>query len=75
MKILKIRVDTIDKVKEFVAIASRFEEDLDVVRDKYVVDAKSIMGMFSMDLSKTIELHIHSDRKDILDAFDKFVVK
>lgn len=74
MQKFKIKVDTIDKVKRFVDIASKYEEDIDVVRDKYVVDAKSIMGMFSMDLSKIVELHIHSDKKEIAEAFKDFAI-
>lgn len=71
---LKIRIDTIDKVKEFSALAMKFNVDIDVINDRYVVDAKSIMGLFSIDLAKTLEMEIHSDDCSIRDAFSKFIV-
>ncbi|MCL2189903.1 MAG: HPr family phosphocarrier protein [Defluviitaleaceae bacterium] len=55
-----VRLDTIDKVKNLVAIVSPIDGDFDLVSDRYVVDAKSIMGIFSLDISKPLELHIHN---------------
>jgi len=72
MQKLTILLNTCDKVRDFVKIAERFEENIDIVRGGYVVDAKSIMGLFSMDLSKKMELIIHSDRKEIADAFSQY---
>lgn len=61
MKILKVSLDSIDKVKAFVNTLSKFDSEFDLVSGRYVIDAKSIMGIFSLDLSKPIELHIHSE--------------
>lgn len=59
MLITKVRLDSIDKVKQFVNLVSCLDCDLDLVSGRYVVDAKSIMGIFSIDLSQPIELRIH----------------
>ena len=61
MKTVKISLNSIDKVKAFVNEISKFDCDLDLVSGRYVIDAKSIMGIFSLDLSKPIDLNIHAD--------------
>ena len=59
MLITKVQLDSIDKVKQFVNLVSCLDCDLDLVSGRYIVDAKSIMGIFSIDLSKPIELRIY----------------
>ena len=59
MKTVRVCLDSIDKVKGFVNDISRFNTDFDLISGRYVIDAKSIMGIFSLDLSKPIELTIH----------------
>jgi phosphotransferase system HPr-like phosphotransfer protein len=61
MKAVDISLNSIDKVKTFVNLINRFDYDFDLVSGRYVIDAKSIMGIFSLDLSKPITLHIHAD--------------
>ena len=61
MKTVKICLNSIDKVKSFVNDISKFDTDFDLVSGRYVIDAKSIMGIFSLDLSKPISLNIHAD--------------
>ena len=61
MKTVKISLNSIDMVKSFVNDISKFDFDFDLVSGRYVIDAKSIMGIFSLDLSKPIELNIHSE--------------
>ncbi|MFR8545587.1 MAG: HPr family phosphocarrier protein [[Clostridium] scindens] len=61
MKSVQICLNSIDKVKSFVNDISKFDCDFDLVSGRYVIDAKSIMGIFSLDLSKPIELNIHAD--------------
>ena len=56
MKTVQISLNSIDKVKSFVNAITQFEFDFDLVSGRYVIDAKSIMGIFSLDLSKPIEL-------------------
>lgn len=61
MKTVRISLNSIDKVKSFVNDLTRFDVDFDLVSGRYVIDAKSIMGIFSLDLSKPIDLNIHSE--------------
>lgn len=61
MKTLKLSLNSIDKVKAFVNEISKFDCDFDLVSGRYVIDAKSIMGIFSLDLSKPINLNIHAE--------------
>ena len=61
MKTVRISLNSIDKVKSFVNDLAKFDVDFDLVSGRYVIDAKSIMGIFSLDLSKPIDLNIHAD--------------
>ena len=61
MKSIKVYLDTIDKVKGFVNVVSVCDGDFDLSSGRYTVDAKSIMGIFSLDLSKNLTLNIHDD--------------
>ena len=75
MKSVYVRLDSIDKVKNFVNTITRFNSDFDMCSGRYVIDAKSIMGIFSLDLSKAIELVIHSDAEEtaIIEAVSPFL--
>ena len=76
MTAVNICLDSIDKVKSFVNEITKFDSDFDLISGRYVIDAKSIMGIFSLDLSKPIELNIHSDNvSDILDVLAPYIVK
>ena len=61
MKTVQISLNSIDKVKSFVNAITQFEYDFDLISGRYVIDAKSIMGIFSLDLSQPIDLNIHAD--------------
>ena len=61
MKTVQISLNSIDKVKSFVKDITKFDNDFDLVSGRYVIDAKSIMGIFSLDLSKPIDLNIHAE--------------
>ena len=76
MTTVNISLDSIDKVKSFVSDITKFDSDFDLISGRYVIDAKSIMGIFSLDLSKPIELSIHSDNViDILDTLTPYIIK
>ena len=64
MKTVQISLNSIDKVKSFVNEITKYDYDFDLVSGRYVIDAKSIMGIFSLDLSKPIELNIHAENQD-----------
>lgn len=76
MKTIYISLNSIDKVKAFVNEITKFENDFDLVSGRYVIDAKSIMGIFSLDLSKPIELNIHSENNadEILSVLAPYIV-
>lgn len=65
MKTAKISLNSIDKVKAFVNEISKFDCDFDLVSGRYVIDAKSIMGIFSLDLSKPINLNVHAEGNNL----------
>ncbi|MCI8772142.1 MAG: HPr family phosphocarrier protein [Lachnospiraceae bacterium] len=77
MKTVQISLNSIDKVKAFVNDVTKFNTDFDLVSGRYVIDAKSIMGIFSLDLSKTIDLNIHDDENmdEILSILEPYIVK
>ncbi len=75
MKTTKIMLATINDVKEFVNIVMAYDFDVDLISGRYAVDAKSIMGIFSLDLSKPIELNAHTDDADaFLAKIKQFIV-
>ncbi len=61
MTTVKVSLNSIDKVKAFVNDISGYKADFDLVAGRYVIDAKSIMGIFSLDISKPIQLNIYAD--------------
>lgn len=77
MKTVKISLNSIDKVKSFVNDITKFDSDFDLVSGRYVIDAKSIMGIFSLDLSKPIDLNVHNeDSIDvIMDILKPYIVE
>ena len=77
MKTVKISLNSFDKVKAFVNEVTKYDAEFDLVSGRYVIDAKSIMGIFSLDLSKPIDLNIHSENNidEILAKLDEFIVK
>lgn len=74
---IKVSLDSIEKVKQFVSITNEFDTDFDLVSGRYVIDAKSILGIFSMDLSKPLVLQIHEHQEEagkILESLKEYVV-
>ncbi len=67
-----VSLQAINDVKDFVNIVMKYDFDIDLVSGRYAVDAKSIMGIFSLDLSKPIELNAHTDDAE---AFFKDIAK
>lgn len=77
MKTVSISLNSIDKVKSFVNDITKFDNDFDLVSGRYVIDAKSIMGIFSLDLSKPINLNIQDteDMDEILKVLEPYIIK
>ena len=61
-----IKLSSIEDVRNFVNIVTKYDMDIDLASGRYIVDAKSIMGIFSLDLMKPIQLTAHSDDADKL---------
>ena len=77
MQKVVISLNSIDKVKSFVNDLAKFNVDFDLVSGRYVIDAKSIMGIFSLDLSKPIDLTIHTDEDttEVMAALEPYIIK
>ena len=77
MKTVQISLNSIDKVKAFVNDVTKFNTDFDLVSGRYVIDAKSIMGIFSLDLSKPIELAIHTETglDEIMEVLKPYIIE
>ena len=66
MKTFDIQLNSINDVKVFVNTVAKYSFDIDLISGRYIVDAKSIMGIFSLDLSKPIKVEVHADNCDAL---------
>lgn len=75
MTAVQISLNSIEKVKSFVNDITKFDADFDLISGRYVIDAKSIMGIFSLDLSKPIDLNIHTDdATEILEVIKPYLI-
>lgn len=70
-----VYLGSIEMVKEFVSVVAHFNGDAELKSGKYVVDAKSIMGIFSLDLSKKLLLELEEPTEEELKSIDKYIVK
>lgn len=77
MKKVQISLNSIGKVKSFVNAITQFDYDFDLISGRYVIDAKSIMGIFSLDLSKPIDLAIHTEDEldDIMEVLKPYIIE
>jgi phosphocarrier protein HPr len=70
-----IQLNAINDVKDFVNTVMMFDYDIDLVSGRYAIDAKSIMGIFSLDLSKPIKLQAHTeDPEALIKAIQKYII-
>ena len=70
-KVCQIKLNTINEVKEFVNIVLQCPYDVDLVSGRYTIDAKSIMGIFSLDLTRPIDLEADIDSDDVEELLKK----
>lgn len=76
MNTFNIKLSTIEDIRKFVEIVTRLDYDVDLSSGRYVVDAKSIMGIFSLDLMNSIQLTAHTENADALkEALAAYIVK
>ncbi len=74
MKTFYINLSSLDRVKEFESDVSKLDGDFDLVSGKYIVDAKSMMGIFSLDLTKPVQLNIYNESDVNMAALNKYFV-
>ena len=75
MTTFNMLLGSINDVKDFVNTVSKYSFDVDLTSGRYVVDAKSIMGIFSLDLSEPIKVEVHADDCDsFMDELSRFIV-
>lgn len=75
MHTYKILLSKITDVQEFVNAVNKYSFDIDLRSGKYLVDAKSIMGIFSLDLSKEIEMNIEVEDEALVKEFEVSIEK
>jgi phosphotransferase system HPr-like phosphotransfer protein len=77
MTVISIRLTmTTDDVKKFVSIVNQYPYDIDLRSGRYVVDAKSLLGIFSIDLSKPITMTVYSDScNDLLEEIEPYIIR
>ena len=74
MNTFQILLSSINDVKNFVNTVSKYDYEIDLTSGRYVVDAKSIMGIFSLDLSKPIKVEIHNDNcEDLVSELKPYI--
>jgi phosphotransferase system HPr-like phosphotransfer protein len=71
----KILINSVEKVKKFSSVISTCGAECELIQDYRIIDAKSIMGIFSIDLDRPVQLKIHSDNPEILDKLKEWMVE
>ncbi|MEX1307678.1 MAG: HPr family phosphocarrier protein [Eubacteriales bacterium] len=75
MKTVTIKLTLTEDIKDFVRITSKYDYDIDLRSGRYIIDAKSILGIFSLDLSKPIDMDIHDDScDDLVSELKPFII-
>ena len=75
MRAVNIKLSLTENVKAFVSIVSRHPYDIDLRAGRHVVDAKSILGIFSLDLSKPVTVEVYSDScDDLMEEIKPFII-
>nr|WP_291234061.1 HPr family phosphocarrier protein [Frisingicoccus sp.] len=75
MHTVQVNLNSVEKVRAFVNSVNTFNSEFDLVSGRFVIDAKSIMGILSLDLSKPITLNIYSDDTAIIESLKPFLVE
>lgn len=75
MKEILIHLNTIEDAKEFVGVVADFDGEVTIVSGRYIINAKSVLGVFSVDLSKSVKVCIERPTPEKLEAIQKFIVQ
>ena len=70
-----VNLNDVETVKRFVDDMRKIECDVDLVKGHYVIDAKSIMGVFSISLDQPVTARIHSDDEEVIKKFEELCTK
>lgn len=68
---LILNLNTLEKVKKFTNVVNRFNSDIDVIRDRYIIDAKSVIGIYTIDLTRPVTVRIVSDDRAEIARFNE----
>ena len=71
----KILLNNINKIANFIKVVSKIEEDVDLYKGHYVIDAKSIVALFTIQLDKPVLIKIHSDDEILLSLFNEWRIE
>ena len=75
MRMVMVRLPSAEAVQEFVETLAGLEGDFDLVSGRYILDARSLMGIFSLDLSQPVPLKIHKDSEETVRALGRFLAE
>ena len=70
---ITVVLNDFNKIKKFSSEISKFESDIDLVKGRYVIDAKSTIGIFTLNLSHPVNVEIHSNDKDEIKRFNEMM--
>ena len=69
--VITVTLNDFSKIKKFSSEVVKFESDIDLIKGRYVIDAKSTIGIFTLDLSAPVDVVIHSDNEDEIKRFNE----
>lgn len=72
---LILRVDTFEKLKKFISKTTSFDCEIDVIRGKYIIDGKSILGLMSLNILEPINVRIITEDREVIKRFNKEMEK
>ena len=73
--LITVTLNDFSKIKKFTSEVAKFESDIDLIKGRYVIDAKSTIGIFTLDLSMPVDVVIHSDDEDEIKRFNEVMEK
>ena len=72
---ITVTLNDFSKIKKFSSDVVKFESDIDLVKGRYIIDAKSTIGIFTLDLSSPVDVVIHSDNDEEIRRFNEVMEK
>lgn len=73
MKKITVKINNIEDIKKFQDEITKFETDIDITRGRYIIDAKSMLGILTIDLAKPIDVVLHSDNETEINKFKEIM--